>query len=56
MARQSSSNPTKKMRAVFLRNFFQACQKRRFTSARSICNVASTNLPHPNVGRARCSI
>jgi hypothetical protein len=56
MARQSSSNPTKKCELFSSGIFFQACQKRRFTSARSICNVASTNLPHPNVGRGRCSI
>jgi hypothetical protein len=36
--------------------FFKIHQRWRFTSARSICNVASTNLPHPNVGRGRCSI
>jgi hypothetical protein len=56
MARQSSSNTTKKCELFSSGFFFKTYQRWRFTSARSICNVVSTNLPHPNVGRRRCSI
>jgi hypothetical protein len=56
MARQSSSNTTKKCELFSSGIFFKIHQRWRFISARSFRNDASTNLPHPNVGRRRCSI
>jgi hypothetical protein len=56
MARQSSSNTTKKCELFSSGIFFKIHQRWRLALARSFRNDASTNLPHPNVGRGRCSI
>jgi hypothetical protein len=53
MARQSSLSTTKKGELFSSGIFFKIHQGWRLALARSLRNVASTNLPHPNVGCGR---